>query len=81
MKKQNKIKSFVIENTWFPREIDTFKEDPLFGKYFEIINDLLRKLKDKNEKNLILGWGNGYVVIPKEHPLYGKDCEEINDLL
>ena len=24
-----------------------------------------------------LGWGNGYIVLPKEHPWFGKDYNEI----
>jgi len=25
-----------------------------------------------------IGWGNGYVIIPKGHPLHGKDYEDID---
>ena len=27
-----------------------------------------------------VGWGNGYVLIPKDHSLYGKDYDKVQDI-
>lgn len=33
-----------------------------------------------NQQNIInVGWGNGYVIIPKWHELFGKNYDDINE--
>lgn len=34
-----------------------------------------------SERSIVdVGWGNGYVILPREHPLYKKDYDEIHQL-
>lgn len=48
-------------------------------KHF-IVESHFRKELDKypGRVGMKVGWGNGYVILPKEHPDYGKSYEEIN---
>lgn len=49
-------------------------------KYFIKENDWLFKNLPTSYRNNI-GWGNGYVAIPKNHFLYGLDYDEIHNII
>lgn len=33
----------------------------------------------RNRLGFEIGWGNGYVIVPKEHPLFGKSYYELSE--
>lgn len=47
----------------------------LDNKWFE---ESLPKNFLKEHPMMEVGWGNGYVLIPRNHPLHGKHYDEIN---